>query len=409
MAAGKGGFEEPVFEKTLLDIERGVYVENWSLSGESFEPKGEKAWNIQKRRLRGGLQDGVDIVRLNNGSLSFTVVPTRGMGIWKGSFKGNLLGWESPIKVPVHPQFINLDERGGLGWLRGFNEWVVRCGLESNGAPGEDIIVDNMGRKKGVMLPLHGRIANIPASEVRAFVKLGKPLELGIHGVVWETSMFGQNLRLSTSITTEPHANWIRIHDVVENFGGTKAELQLLYHCNYGRPFLEEGARLLLPIKRVAPRDSRASEGMEGDSLLSFRRPEAGFVEQVYFFEPLAGADGWTKVVLEDKDGDKAVSISFNVEELPYFTLWKNTASLEEGYVTGLEPATNFPNHKAFERSQGRVLILKPKERYEAKIILGVHIGREEVLKLEEDVRKIQGLMEPKVFQNPIPEFSPLG
>jgi hypothetical protein len=407
MAVRKEGFEGPVFEKTLLDVERGVYVEHWSLSGEVFGFKGEKAWTIQKRRLRGGLQEGVDIVRLNNGSLSITVVPTRGMGIWKGSFKGNLLGWESPIKVPVHPHFINLDERGGLGWLRGFNEWVVRCGLESNGAPGEDIITDNMGRRKSIMLPLHGRIANIPASELKAFVRLGKPLEIGLYGSVWEASMFGQNLRLSTYITTEPQANWVRIHDIIENLGGTRAEMQLLYHCNYGRPFLEEGARLLLPIKRVAPRDARASEGM--DSFLSFQKPEPGFVEQVYFFELLAGADGWTKVVLEDKDRKKAVSISFNLERLPCFTLWKNTASLEEGYVTGLEPATNFPNQKAFERSKGRVLSLGPRERFEAELILAAHIGEAEVLRLEEDVRKIQGLIEPKVFDSPIPEFSPLG
>jgi hypothetical protein len=40
------------------------------------------------------------------------------------------LGWNSPVKEVVHPQFINLQSRGGLGWLEGFNEWMVRCGLE---------------------------------------------------------------------------------------------------------------------------------------------------------------------------------------------------------------------------------------------------------------------------------------
>lgn len=406
MVASKGTFETPVFEKTLLNVERGVYEEHWSLSHEELGFGEGKNWSIEKLRLRGGLQEGVDVVKLDNGSLSIVVLPTRGMGLWKGSFRGNFLGWESPVKVPVHPHYVNLEERGGLGWLRGFNEWVVRCGLESNGAPGEDIIIDNTGKRRRVMLPLHGRIANTPASELKAFVRLGKPLEFGLRGLVWEGSMFGQNLRLSTSITTEPDANWVRISDLVENLGGTRAEAQLLYHCNYGRPFLEEGARLLAAMKRVAPRDARASEGM--GSLLSFRKPEPGFVEQVYFFELLGDSRGWTKVVLEDKRGERAVSVSFNLRQLPCFTLWKNTASLEEGYVTGLEPATNFPNQRSFERSQGRVLSLKPGQHYGAEVILAAHTGREEVGRLEEEMRKLQGSVEPKISGNPIPEFSPL-
>ena len=43
---------------------------------------------------------------------------------------------------------------------------------------------------------------------------------------------------------------------------------------------------------------------------------------------------------------------------LPCFTVWKNTAAVEDGYVTGLEPAINFPNFKSFERQQGRVKVL---------------------------------------------------
>ena len=51
-----------------------------------------------------------------------------------------------------------------------------------------------------------------------------------------------------------------------------------------------------------------------------------------------------------------AIALRFNRQELPCFTVWKNTAALEDGYVTGLEPATNFPNFKTFERQQGRVV-----------------------------------------------------
>ena len=48
------------------------------------------------------------------------------------------LGWKSPVHGPVHPNFVPLNEPSGLGWLDGFDELFVRCGLESNGAPDFD-------------------------------------------------------------------------------------------------------------------------------------------------------------------------------------------------------------------------------------------------------------------------------
>ena len=55
------------------------------------------------------------------------------------------LGWDSPVKEVVHPQYVHLESRGGLGWLEGFSEWVVRCGLEFAGAPGKDKFITNTG------------------------------------------------------------------------------------------------------------------------------------------------------------------------------------------------------------------------------------------------------------------------
>jgi hypothetical protein len=83
-------------------------------------------WAIHKETLRGGRRDGVETVELNNGPLSLTLLPTRGMGIWKGNYRGLPLGWNSPVAGPVHPKFVNLADRGGLGWLTGFDEWLCR-------------------------------------------------------------------------------------------------------------------------------------------------------------------------------------------------------------------------------------------------------------------------------------------
>jgi hypothetical protein len=39
--------------------------------------------------------------------------------------------------------------------------------------------------------------------------------------------------------------------------------------------------------------------------------------------------------MLQNRARDKAVSMAFAVEELPYVALWKNTNAEGEGYVTG--------------------------------------------------------------------------
>jgi Domain of unknown function (DUF4432) len=85
--------------------------------------------------LHGGKQDGVDLIVVDNGRMTITLVPTRGMGILRVVMGDLRLGWDSPVREVVHPKYINLEARGGLGWLEGFNEWLARCGLEWPATP----------------------------------------------------------------------------------------------------------------------------------------------------------------------------------------------------------------------------------------------------------------------------------
>jgi hypothetical protein len=395
--------DKTVFSKILTDCENRIYTEEWKVSSKELEA-GEN-WSVKKCRLAGGVSDGVDVLTVNNGKLSFDIVPTRGMGILKGQYEDVFLGWNAAIKNPIHPSYVNLEARGGLGWLSGFNEWIVRCGLASIGQPSKDTIIDNNGNEKEIVLTLHGRIANIPANFVQVNIGLEPPNIIEAKGVVYERSMFGPNLRLITSTITVPGSNWLTISDSIENLRSFPDEMQLLYHCNFGKPFLEKGASLLAPIRRVAPRDPVASKGI--DLFDVFGAPESGFIEQVYYMELLSDANNYTKVMLQNRMGDKAVSIGFSVKELPCFTLWKNTAAEEDGYIMGLEPGTSFPNPKRFERERNRVLKLRPKNKYNARITLSFHIGKDKVQKASEEIRKIQGKTKPIVYKDPVKDFAP--
>ncbi|HMY75450.1 MAG TPA: DUF4432 family protein, partial [Blastocatellia bacterium] len=111
------------FQQTLTSASRNIHLETWQLNHRDLNLNTPAQWSVQKYVLRGGKQEGVDVIVVNNGKLGFTVIPTRGMNVLKVELGDVRLGWDSPVKEVVHPQFINLQSRGGLGWLEGFNEW----------------------------------------------------------------------------------------------------------------------------------------------------------------------------------------------------------------------------------------------------------------------------------------------
>jgi hypothetical protein len=310
-------------------------------------------WSVEFKTLHGGKQDGVKLLTLDNGKMQIVLIPTRGMGILRVAMGDLKLGWKSPVTEIVHPKHINLQLRGGLGWLEGFNEWLARCGLENTGQAGQDEIVNNVGDKQTVDLTLHGKIANIPASEVEIEVQKKAPYRITIRGIVHEKMLFGPKLELVTEVSTEPGSPKFRIQDTVINKGSQPQEFQVLYHYNFGKPLLGEGAKLHVPVERVSPFNANAARDVK--TWNTFAGPKAGYVEQVYLMHPLEDDKGDVKVLLHNAKGNRGVLMTYAKKQLPYLTLWKNTGADEDGYVIGIEPGVSFPNARKVERQAGRV------------------------------------------------------
>ena len=386
------------FRHTLISVAENFREETWEINGRELTPQAP-GWSIQKRTLHGGKQEGVEIVVVNNGRLEFTVIPTRGLSLLSAKLGDVRLGWDSPVKEVVHPRHINLLSRGGLGWLEGFNEWMVRCGLESNGGPGPDKFINNVGDEATMDLTLHGKIGNIPASEVEVVVDREAPYRLRIRGRVDERMFYGPKLELQTEISTEPGSNAVRVSDTITNRGGADQEFEILYHANYGRPLLEQGSTFLAPAARVIPMNAHAAKSIA--DYARYAGPTPGFVEQVYCLIPRADEGGRSLIALRNAAGDRAVSMAFSVKELPYVTLWKNTVAEGEGYVTGLEPGTNFPNHRRIERKLGRVPKLAPGATHTATIDFAIHPDDASVKQVTEQIAKIQGDTPPELSSQP--------
>lgn len=380
---------------TIADSNRGVYLDQLTI-GPAEAGGAARGYLVNKRTLRAGPSQGVDAIDVDNGKLRFTVLPTRGMGIWKAVLADLELGWKSPVRGPVHPSLVHLWDPNGLGWLEGFDELLVRCGLESNGSP--------ESHPNGTLrYPLHGKIANLPAHRVEVSID-GDSGEITVAGAVDETRLFGAKLRLSTRISTRVGQPSLTVTDVITNLSAEPGDFELLYHINFGTPLLGPGAKVVLPVAKLAPRDAVAVGNLaEWDA---YGRESPGVGEAVFFAELAGDADGRTLAMLRNASSQRGVSIRFSKRQLPCFSLWKNRQAAADGYVTGLEPGVNFPNRKSFEKQQGRVVALAPGESRTFEVTIEALGDAVAVTAAQQAVAALQKSVKPVVLDRPEPKWS---
>src|SRR5579859_1249890 len=237
--------------KVLIDSSANLATAEWKVG--SAQWGGKTAWSVALRTLHGGRQEGVQVIEVNNGAMSFTIVPTRGFEVWKAQ-AGNLrLGWDSPAKDIIHPTYIRLTDNGGQGWVAGFGGLMVRGGLASFGSPVQD------GAQQ---LTLHGHVDYIPASYVSVRYENGR---LIFRGVVDDFQSFAPQLRLISEISTPIGTPEIQFDDEVTNMSDAPQEMELLYHTNFGTPLLGAGAEFVAPVNQLAPMNpASAAGGLDG-------------------------------------------------------------------------------------------------------------------------------------------------
>ena len=203
------------WERVLLDTYTAP--QNWEISSQDLGLKSAKPFSVRMRTLHGGRQEGVCIVDIDTGAMKISVLPTRGMNVLEAVAGNVRIGCKSPVSEVVNPAFIELNGRGGLGWLEGFNEMVVRCGYEWVGHPGMD---------KGVLLPLHGLAANIPASNVVLSIDEEPPYTIRLKGELKEQAFKLVNFVIATELSAEPGAQHFSIHDTLNNNGDYPKEYE---------------------------------------------------------------------------------------------------------------------------------------------------------------------------------------
>lgn len=321
--------------------------------------------DVREGMLTGGRADGMRVIDIKTGSgLEFTVFPSRAMDIGWASYQGKALSHLSK-SGPVKPEFY---EKDGRSFLRSFAcGLVTTCGMTQMGTPCED---------GGEQLGLHGRLSNIPASDVWADRRWeGDDYLLEAGGKVNESRIFGENLRFERRIKTRLGAKSLSIHDTVENWGFEETPLMLLYHINFGFPVVSGDSRLYLSADtKITPRDGAAGAGLSEFSRC--REPAHGFAEQVFFHELPRDSRTFCACLFNEALQFGAY-IKFPPSQLPALCQWKMMG--EGDYVTGLEPCTCDPIGRARARERGVLQTLAPGQAREFHLEIGVVESPEEV------------------------------
>ena len=375
----------------LTDAEAGTDKGNWQISSKQLKLSGD-AFSLQQKVLHGGKQEGSKVLTITSqNGLTIALSPTRGMDLLHVNGDGVRLGWDSPVNEVVNPAYINLDSRNGLGWLEGFNEMMVRCGYEWTGHP----VV-----KDGRIYTLHGKAGNTPASRVEVTIDEKAPHEIRVRGLLKENTFKKANLETWTELRYVPGAKSFTLHDVLTNRGDYPHDYQIIYHSNFGTPILEKDARFIAPLKSVSPFNDYAKSGLKAWNI--YDAPTKDFDEMVFNLVPKADSSGKTLAAVINSKGDKGASIEFDTHQLPLLTMWKNTDTLKQGYVTGIEPGTNYAYPVTIEKEQGRVKQLAPGQSTTFELTYTLLSSASAVNATEQRIRQIQGDEQPTVDEKPI-------
>ncbi|MBO5452468.1 MAG: DUF4432 family protein [Clostridia bacterium] len=323
-----------------------MYSENSSVSAVSpYLGNMYQLFGTRHYQLTDGISNGCRCIDVRTGSgLEYTVLCDRGLDISLATYKGFNLTFLTQ-NAEAHPAFYHSCD---AEWMRTFTGGLLTtCGPNYLSSPCED---------EGEKLGLHGRWSSLPAKHICDFTDTEKG-EIKISGMLYEAVTMGHKLSIYRSISSKIGESVIMIDDEIKNEGSRAVPLNVLYHINFGYPFLDENTHIEIPSKTVIGYDEYTNERM--NEAKTIRKPYKGAEEKNYL-HTFDGEMVTAKVHNPEFCGGLSVYIRFNSENLPYMTQWV----LEDykDYVLAIEPANVPCESRNILRENGIFPMLEPGE-----------------------------------------------
>lgn len=309
-----------------------------------------------------GRARGMKAFEVKNGPLKFSVMADKCLDITDVSFCGHNMSFLAKPGLMGRNHF---DTNGVEAQRSIMGGMLFTCGLENICAPCQ---ID------GKDYPMHGRIRTTPAEHVSADARWVKDEYIAaISGTMREAELFGENLALRREIRTCYGENRICIEDEITNEGFRREPMMLLYHINVGYPLLCEDSEILLPTRKVTPRDEAAVLNLANWNCME--APKDNEPEYVFLHEMAADQEGNTFAAVLNRKLGIGIKVEYNVRELPYFMEWKSVASGD--YVIGLEPANSSVYGKQYHMKENSLHQIEPFATEKKRIVLTFLSGTE--------------------------------
>ena len=251
-----------------------------------------------------GKEKGLSAIMVRNGPFECIVVKDHALDIAHASFCGVGVSFISRNGLSASKNDFVKSFEGGL---------LYTCGLDN---------VSNC--VEGVYT--HGTLHGTPAENVRYDVKDGK---VYIGADIATTGLFCDSLILHREICV--NGNGVTVNDRIENTRGVDSSYCLLYHCNFGAPFLAKGGEVKIDY---LSREGITTLAKENESAASQITAPISNAEEVVYYHTVKSP----RARYENQELGLAVTVHYDQEKLPVLLEWKSMA--EDDYALGLEPAT---------------------------------------------------------------------
>lgn len=265
--------------------------------------------NAYARRyiLQDGSEQNLKVVELNNGKIRVLLNESKGLDIMQLWHCGENISFVSKNGFTARETpFLNRFE-GGM---------MYTCGL------------DSVGGRQG--FELHGTYHNIPA---RILCINETEDEISVTAQIHYSALFGQNLVMERCVVLSTKDATITVNDTLKNLGTKDENYCILYHINFGYPFLDEGVEIVCDTEKVEARAEYARKFLPTSHI--FEKPQDNDSERCYY---LYNKGDNVKVI--NKKLAKKVTISYSKDTLPALVQWNSPVTTD--YALGIEPASTF-------------------------------------------------------------------
>ena len=300
----------------------------------------EQLYSVKKYTLEEGKGKGSSIYRvITGGALEYDITPDNALDIANLTYRGINISFISKNGSVISPYaHVNYESEFDHTFPGGM---LYTCGLLSTGGGTRD------GNK---WHPVHGRIHSIPGENCSSIIENG---EIKVSATMRETALFGHALELKRIIRSEIGSGKLIIEDELTNLTPEDEEYMIIYHMNFGYPFLSPDLKMTLPPDTLTTPRTKYAEKFIGRET-EFTMPIDGEEETVFFnTDATPDADSMATVTLENPILGIGAHLRYSMDTLPIMAHWRCMKSGD--YVLGIEPTNSYIMNRVKEREHGTI------------------------------------------------------